>query len=375
MITRLKSMQEQLQNAASVLNSIKVIAGLDGFIDSIVKVVAHKTEDKALVFFDTIDEFGAYISGKKGSGFSIETEELFQRLGGNMPIMANAMAQMGAKVNCVGALGLPSIVPAFQAMHPNCKHYSFSNPGITTAMEFNDGKMMLAQMTELNHADWETVKRVIGLEQLQELFQESDFVCLLNWSELDHSNQIWKGLQKEVFAQMDNPKSKQFFFDLSDCSKRSTGAISTALNLIRNFKEFGQVTLSLNSNEASILYDTFISQSIPAELEIIGQQLFTKLHIDTLVIHSARIVLAWDQGGVYSNIPDFIAEPLMLTGAGDNFNAGYCMAQILNFDQESSLIFANMVSNSYIRTAKSPDMPTLDACISELLNTNYLKIK
>jgi hypothetical protein len=366
MTEQLKLIQERLQNAPSLLISKNVSAGLDGFIDSIVKVVNYK-EDGGPVFFNTIEEFGTYISGKKGSGFSLETEELFQRLGGNMPILANAMAQMGAKVDCVGALGLPVVAPAFAAMHPNCNLYSFANPGFTTALEFTDGKMMLAQMTELNHADWNTVKSSIGLDKLHEIFIKSDLVCLVNWSELTHSNAIWKGLQEEVFGLKKDPKPVRFFFDLSDCSKSSPAALRSALDLIRKFKKYGSVTLSLNKNEAQILYKTFISQIISAELQSIGQHLFNELHLDFLIIHASKMSLAWDEQGVYSNVPDFISEPFMLTGAGDNFNAGYCMAQLLDLDVESSLILANLVSNIYIKSAKSPDLPALNTHISELL--------
>ena len=357
---KLSSIQERLQNAPAILGSKSVLAGFDGFIDSIVKVIASQDEDGGPVYFNTIEEFGDYISGKKGSGFSLETEELFQKLGGNMPIMANAMAQMGLKVNGVGALGIPDISPVFAAMHPRCKLYSFTNPGFTTAIEFTDGKMMLARMTELNNADWNTVKNNIGLDKLNELYLNSNLICLLNWSELAHSNEIWKGLQEDVFAQNEQLKPRLFFIDLSDCSKRNPAEIKIALDLIKSFKSYGKVTLSLNHNEANILYKTFINQDIPSGLQTKGQHLFNALAIDTLIIHSAKISLAWDQQGAYTNVPDFIDEPLMLTGAGDNFNAGYCIAQLLDMDTESSLMLANLVSNIYIKTAKSPDLTALN---------------
>lgn len=368
---QLMLIQERLQNALTILDSKSVLAGLDGFIDSIVKVIASQTAEGTAIYFNTIEEFGTYISEKKGSGFSLETEELFQRLGGNMPIMANAMAQMGLKVDCVGALGVPDISPVFKAMHSRCNLHSFTNPGFTTAIEFTDGKMMLAQMTELNKADWNTVRNSIGLYKLNELYLNSDLVCLLNWSELMHSNEIWKGLQDEVFVLKDKLKPTQFFFDLSDCSKRNPAEIRVALDLIRNFKKYGNITLSLNHNEANILYKTCINPDIPSELQVKGQHLYNELAIDTLIIHSAKISMAWDQKGTHFDVPDFIEEPLMLTGAGDNFNAGYCMAHLLDLDMELSLKVANMVSNIYIKTAKSPDLPALNLCISGLLIANH----
>jgi hypothetical protein len=371
MTKKLRLIQEQLLIAPPWLISKNVAAGLDGFVDSIVKVIDHKTQSGGAVFFNSIAEFGHYIAGKKGSGFSLETEELFQKLGGNMPILANAMAAMGTKVNCVGAFGIPVIAGVFREMHQHCTLHSFTNPGFTTAIEFADGKMMLAQMTDLNHADWNTIKDTIGLNNLAKIFTGSDLVCLVNWSELDHSNHIWEGLLAEVFAAMvADEKPRQFFFDLSDCSKRSHTAIKTALGLIKKFAKYGKVTLSLNKNEANILYKTFVDSIIPVDLEDIGFQLFNILNLDCLVLHTAKLSLAWDKYGAYSDLPANIPEPIIFTGAGDNFNAGFCMANLLDLDTELSLIVANIVSHIYISTGKSPDLHNLNNHISALMKAN-----
>jgi hypothetical protein len=363
---KLKQIQDKLQNAPTLLASKKVAAGFDGFIDSIVQVVNFKTEVSGPIFFNTIKEFGNYIAGKSGSGFSLESEELVQKLGGNMPIMANAMAQMGTSVNCIGAFGMPSIAPVFSHMHPNCSLYTYTNPGFTTAMEFTDGKIMLAQMTDLNHSDWNTIKSAIGLEKLRAIFSDADLVCLVNWSELDHSNNIWQGLLADVFAGS-NSVQKQFFFDLSDCSKRKPEAITSALKLIEQFGKYGKVTLSLNRNEANILYQTLIDSSPPADLLSAGNKLFTELNINTLIVHSSKLSASWDANGSYTSEPVFIANPKFSTGAGDNFNAGYCLATLIGLNAELSLIMANSISNCYITTGDSPDVMAFNTYISELL--------
>lgn len=360
---KIQQLQAALKDATGLLSSKKVAAGFDGFIDSIVKVINHKTEGGETVYFNAIKEFGGYISAKSGSGFSLESEELVQKLGGNMPIMANAMAQMGTKVNCVGALGVPTIAPAFLGMHPNCTLHSFTNPGFTTAMEFADGKIMLAQMTDLNNADWGTIIAAVGLDKIRQIFIDADLICLVNWSELDNSNHIWQGLLTDIFAP-DIATNKQFFFDLSDCSKRKPEAIRSAINLIQQFKKYGKLTLSLNRNEADILYQTFTAANPTDDIRATGDQLFTALKVDTLIIHSSKISAAWDVNGEYITQPVFIANPKFSTGAGDNFNAGYCVGVLLGLDAESSLLLANSVANLYITTGKSPDVESLDAYFS-----------
>ena len=362
MNTKIQEIRQALQNASNLLAGKKAAAGFDGFVDSVVKVVNHKN-DTGAVFFKTISEFGGYISGKSGSGFSLESEEQVQKLGGNMPIMANAMAGMGIGVDCVGALGIPNTAPAFVEMHPNCSLYSYTNPGFTTAMEFNDGKIMLAQMTDLNNSDWKTIKQVIGVDKLRQVFNNASLISLVNWSELDHSNSMWKGLMDDVLNNSIK-QSQQIFFDLSDCSKRSADAILSAIRLIEQFGNYGKVTLSLNSNEAGLLYKTVFNHIPLSDLQTTGSKLFSVLNIDTIIIHNSRISVSWDDNGIHADTPVFIAEPKISTGAGDNFNAGYCMARLLGLDAKAALMLANSTSHIYINTGKSPTIDDLFAYFS-----------
>jgi sugar/nucleoside kinase (ribokinase family) len=70
---------------------------------------------------------------------------------------------------------------------------------------------------------------------------------------------------------------------------------------------------------------------------------------------------------VYESQPVYIAEPCFSTGAGDNFNAGYCIANLLGLNLELSLIVANATSNRYITTGISPGIAELNAYFSELI--------
>ena len=52
-------------------------------------------------------------------------------------------------------------------------------------------------------------------------------------------------------------------------------------------------------------------------------------------------------------------EPKILTGGGDNFNAGFCFSLFDEFNLRESLVIANAVSGSYVKTGISPDVPAL----------------
>ena len=363
----------RLRMAAPHLAGKRVVAGFDGFVDSIVKVVKQKGYNTGTTYFQSIQEFGQYIVGKKGAGFSLETEELFQKAGGNMPIMAGALAELGVPVDCIGAMGAPHLHPVFAAMHPRCHPLSFADPGFTTAMEFSDGKFFLGQMKALNLADWSFIKKAIGLDTIIECYQRSDLVCLVNWSEIDASNDIWAGILRDVIPALGpGQRERQFFFDLSDCSKRSPGTIREALGLLKEFSRAGQVILSLNRNEAKVLYRALPESGEAqaktgqvgeddhcADLEFLGTALCKLLPADMLVIHTSGISLAWHKGSIYTSKPLFIPAPILSTGAGDHFNAGFCSGLLMGLDPGLSLLLANTAAGFYMQNGRSPDIEAL----------------
>ena len=358
-----------LKDKAGMLQQKRITAGFDGFIDTIVKVIKEKHQHNPSTLFSTIEEFGNYIVEKKGASLSLEIEERSSKLGGNMPIMANALGQLDITVNCVGALGHPQIHPVFKNFPSTCHFYSFVDPGTATAFEFNDGKIMMAQMAELNSFGWDKLKTKIDINTLVSLYQQSDLLCLLNWSEIDASTDIWKGLLKNVLSQYSH-KNQIAFFDLSDCSKRSNGSITEALQLLQEFAKHSKVILSLNKNEAGIIYKTLFDTESKQDLFDTGRDVFEKSGIHTLVLHSAKEVAAFNDKESVSVKSFFVSDPKISTGAGDNFNAGFCTAQLLELDLESSAILANAVSGYYVRTGASAQLPAIINFLETIQESN-----
>src|SRR6185295_13827713 len=190
------------------------------------------------------EQFGEYIIEKEGTNFSLELEEKSARIGGNMPILSHAMGSLGIQVNCIGALGYPKTAPIFRKLSPRCHIYSFADPGTSTALEFEDGKILLGQMGELNSLGWKDVKEKIGLDTIISLFRESQLLCLVNWSEILMSTDVWKGVLHDVLPNLGGVP-QAVFIDLSDCSQRSDESILEALYLIRQIARNRRVTLGL----------------------------------------------------------------------------------------------------------------------------------
>jgi hypothetical protein len=351
---------ESLKLQLSGLNSKKIVTGFDGFIDSIQKVILTQNHGKGVEYFKTMEDFGVYVTRKKAGGISLEAVETVKKLGGNAPIMANAVAQFAVNTHCIGAFGYPEIDPVFADMQTNTSLHSFANPGFTSALEFSDGKIMLAQMADLNGATWELIKERIGLDQIIKIIENTDILCLLNWSEVRHTTEIWEGLLKEVFPAINQERRMKVFFDLSDCSKHDTDQIRKSLDLLQRFSVDCDVTLSLNKNEAAIVYQVLKSSPVD-DLDILGSGIFEFLNIHTLVIHTSGKSLAWKGLDRYQADTSFLKNPAISTGAGDNFNAGFCIGQLLEPKTDQTLLLANLLAACYMKNGYSPGL-------SELLN-------
>jgi sugar/nucleoside kinase (ribokinase family) len=54
-----------------------------------------------------------------------------------------------------------------------------------------------------------------------------------------------------------------------------------------------------------------------------------------------------------------VEEPKILTGGGDNFNAGYALGCLMELEMEERLLLGMGCSGTYIQNGKSPDLSEL----------------
>jgi sugar/nucleoside kinase (ribokinase family) len=84
------------------------------------------------------------------------------------------------------------------------------------------------------------------------------------------------------------------------------------------------------------------------------------------VIHPRRGAAAAIQGESATFSGPFVQQPKISTGAGDHFNAGFCLGRVLGFGLEESLCVGVATSGYYVRTADSPTAKQLADFIAEL---------
>src|ERR1044071_4472420 len=129
---------------------LRAFVGLDGFVDEIIHAVDKRESAEKYQRLPTISALSERIAGAAGKSTNIELVNQRTKLGGNGPIMANALASFGVKVHYVGALGYPHVHPVFEGFAKKADVYSIAESGHTDALEFEDGKVMLVKSVSLN---------------------------------------------------------------------------------------------------------------------------------------------------------------------------------------------------------------------------------
>lgn len=337
----------------------KAVLGFDACIDNIVNVVKHCRDDSGPVYFSGSKEFGEFLIDLENRSSGVEYRTKISKPGGNMVIMANALGNLGISTDCIGTFGLPEILPVFRNMSDNCNVYTVGDTITATALEFNDSKVIMFDPGPYDTLSWEGIRNILGIERIIHLFSSKQLVSFLNWSEIKNTSQIWEGILYEILPCVVKAGPKPYFLtDFSDCSRRSKKEIQFATSLLGRFRDYFKVLLSLNGNEAKLIAAAF-DLSIDCSDEKFIKSVFGAANSDIVIIHRTGDALVFD-GMTFEKCGTFYCkEPKILTGGGDNFNAGFCYSVLCNFDLFKSLVIANAVSGYYVRTAISPDVENL----------------
>ena len=360
---------QKLAGAAAQIGSIKATVGFDGFVDEIIAVVDKRHDFQRYDPITTIAAFGQKITKAAGQSSNYELVIRQMKLGGNGPIMANALAGAGMAVTYVGALGHPTIHPVFQDLAHRSRAISIAEPGHTDALEFDDGKLLLGKVTSMNDVTWDNLlSRVGGEEKLKGIFQDSRLIAMVNWTMLPYMSQIWERLlERQIPNRKDRPRA--LFVDLADPEKRSHADIVQAMILLTSFEQQVDVILGLNLKEAGEICDVLgipIIGDPEAMIEQTARSIRQKLQIGCVVVHPRRGAAAATKDASASFAGPFTQQPKISTGAGDNFNAGFCLGRILGLSVEESLCTGVATSGYYVRTAQSPTVAQLGEFVAQL---------
>lgn len=351
----------KLSTAAESASQLRAFVGLDGFVDEIYHVVDTRADAEEWTRLNTISDFAKRIAGAAGKSTNIELVRQLTKLGGNGPIMANALASFGLQTTYLGALGHPTIHPVFEPFKHVADVHSIADAGTTNALEFNDGKLMLSSTMELNDVNWRNIEERYGRDAFAAKLHGSELVAFVNWTMVPYMSDIWEVILKELCPSPDKVR-RTIFFDLADPQKRDDEDIARALNLITRFNEFFDVILGLNEKEAWEVSEALgiqVGEHSREELERVTLELNRQIPVSTLVVHPVAYALATSDGAVDTVKGPYIPNPKITTGAGDHFNSGFCLGKLLGLSNAEAVMTGVSTSGFYVKNARSPNVADL----------------
>ena len=276
--------------------------------------------------------------------------------------MANALARLGVKVTYLGALGYPTMHPVFNEFATHADVHSIAEAGHTDALEFEDGKIMLAKSAQLNNVTWANIQARFGRDRFIDIYSKADLVGFVNWTMIPNMSELWASLLEEFCPTPAAGGRRTIFFDLADPEKRTGKDILRALELIGRFEQYFNVIVGLNEKEAYEISEVLgISNKGRSrdQLSLLSANMQRQLSISTLVVHPVAYALAVGEGAVSLVEGPYLERPLITTGAGDHFNSGFCLGKLLGFDNAASILLGVTASGFYVRSAKSPTIEDL----------------
>lgn len=262
--------------------------------------------------------------------------------GGNATNVAYALARLGCQVSLVtisDKAGSVLLKDAFSAFDNASLYIIEGKPGRTTALEFQNGNnivnIMLSDLGD--NANFGPNK--LGRPELDALGQ-AKAVIVANWA----SNKRGTELAKFAF---DKSKKAIHLMDPADIQSRA-----------KEFKEDLAMlgpdldSLCINENEFNIM----LKQHGLGAVSDTGQ--IKRLVLELAKKYSISIDLHTDHGSYWTDGKDvefvrsFPAEPLLVTGAGDVWDAANIIGYLAKLDTRERLLFANAAAALYVG---SPD--------------------
>jgi hypothetical protein len=377
------SLIKALRNYEESGREFKALVGFDGYVDKIQKVVRSKSGTTS-IYYDTITQIADHVATLAGVSGQIEIRNLELKLGGNAPIMANSLGALCIKNTCIGTMGYPDLNNVFEEMNANCEIISIAEPAQTNALEFNDGKIIFSEVSTFEQLTWTYVSAVAGIDNLTRWIYESQLIAFVDWANLNHCTDIWHGILEDIIVNL-NPdpsekernafyfssknltkgdsngmRHKNFFFDLCDPSKRSKEEILVALSVINRYKPYGRTTLGMNENEARKVYIALDGQnSESSDLQTITAYIFSKISVHQVLVHPTDRSIICNKNGVFEVKGRLVPEPRILTGGGDNLNAGFCLGLLMDLPIQQTMLLGMANSGAYITNGVSPEIGDL----------------
>ncbi len=347
---------------APVREGLSGLCGFDGFIDTFIRL-----ENPA-----SMESFGPKVAAAAGIAASYPATHLGDKFGGNGPLYASGLNDIydgSIDITYIGAMGREEILPIYrEALDSKTrKLYSLADPAHSDCLEFTDGKVMLCDLAPCEEITLQRLLEVVGEVALDEELRRADFIAAVNWGKLVNVGEIWSYLAERSRQLECPPKQVHCFMDLAEFEGRPKEDLEGLLARLGGITAQFQTMLSFNLKEAwqmgAFFGEDFSGRKDPQSVIGLATALKARIDVDRIIIHpNDGAACASEKDAVYVPGP-FCKEPLISTGAGDNFGAGCLAAALQGLDDTGIVLAGNLASGHYVRSGRSATLSDMQGML------------
>ncbi|MDS0223397.1 PfkB family carbohydrate kinase [Haloarcula sp. S1AR25-5A] len=329
-----------------------MVFGFDGYVDNVRRAGTNAgASDSDRI--TTLSEFGEEIvtSAAADSSLSISWERHGQRTGGHVSHLSRAYQTLGFDPTLVGMCGDP-VRDIFEQEFEACTLYSLGDPGITDAIEFDDGKLMLMENGGAATLDWETIRSRVGVETLVDELEGAKLLGIGYWAVMPEMAGILDGLREMVFPELTDPP-EHVLLDPANIRELDPEILESIVAATRRLADEVDMTVSANRYETKELAAALgghTSDEIVADARVA----FDSLAVDRFVGHSVDESVVVSDDGTTSVRVAPVESPELTTSAGDHFNAGLSLGLVEGVPDAAAVVLGNALAREFVRTGETP---------------------
>ena len=343
----------------------RVVFGFDGYLDRVREVVADRADPTSYERLPRLADFRDRLdrSVEAGSSLSYEWLEDGRRTGGHTCHLARAFGTWEFAPTLVGMYGDP-VQETFEREFGEYDLVTLGEPGVTDAVEFDDGKLMLTEIGDTMTLDWEGLDERFGHDRLLGRLDGAALLGVGYWSETPDTPSVLSGL-RERWADIEDPP-ETVLVDPGDVRKLDADRLRSGREAIGELADVTDVVVSANRAETDVLAEAYAGEA-DRSFEGAAETVFDALDPTWFVGHGVdRSVVVTARGTDGVAVPT-VDEPALTTSSGDHFNAGLALARIAALDPGAAVVVGNAVAGHFVRTADQPSLDDVRAFVDDYL--------
>jgi len=344
----------------------RVVFGFDGYLDRVREVVADRSNPEEYDRLATLAGFRDRLdrSVRADSSLSFEWLENGRRTGGHTCHLARAFGTWAFEPTLVGMYGDP-VRDAFEREFGEYDLVSLGEPGVTDAVEFDDGKLMLTEIGDTMELDWTGLDDRLGHDAVRDRLDGAALLGVGYWSETPDLPDILAGLA-ELWDDIADPPGA-VLLDPGDVRKLDPERLRAGREAIGTLAAATDVVVSANRAETGVLADAFDGEA-DREFEAAAETVAEVLSPTWFVGHGVDRSVVVSDGGTERVAVPTVDEPAMTTSSGDHFNAGLGLGLVTGLSPAASVALGNSVAGHFVRTADQPSLAEVRAFLDGYLD-------